>query len=148
MTSLLKPAASMVSTESTVTEFLMPDTVRLVQWPVITTVLDMPLTLTMLSLQAIVRFTLTPETLRLAPAGGRVVAGCAVGVGTARETDGVGERTTKLPWESGGPASRAGPVVLRAIAVSRRCGIGGLVRQTRVVPWIQPRRDRGAAAAS
>ncbi len=88
MTSLLKPAASMVSTESTVTEFLMPDTVRLVQWPVITTVLDMPLTLTMLSLQAIVRFTLTPETLRLAPAGGRVVAGCAVGVGTARETDG------------------------------------------------------------
>lgn len=56
----------MVSTESTVTEFLMPDTVRLVQWPVITTVLDMPLTLTMLSLQAIVRFTLTPETLRLA----------------------------------------------------------------------------------
>lgn len=90
----------MVSTESTVTEFLMPDTVRLVQWPVITTVLDMPLTLTMLSLQAIVRFTLTPETLRLAPAGGRVVAGCAVGVGTARETDGVGERTTKLPWES------------------------------------------------
>lgn len=63
----------MVSTESTVTEFLMPDTVRLVQWPVITTVLDMPLTLTMLSLQAIVRFTLTPETLRLAPAGGRVV---------------------------------------------------------------------------
>lgn len=84
----------------TVTEFLMPDTVRLVQWPVITTVLDMPLTLTMLSLQAIVRFTLTPETLRLAPAGGRVVAGCAVGVGTARETDGVGERTTKLPWES------------------------------------------------
>lgn len=61
----------------------MPDTVRLVQWPVITTVLDMPLTLTMLSLQAIVRFTLTPETLRLAPAGGRVVAGCAVGVGNS-----------------------------------------------------------------
>ncbi len=33
----------------------------------------------------------------------------------------------------------------RAIAVPRRCGIGGPVRQTRVVPWIQPRRDRGAA---
>ena len=36
------------------------------QWPVITTVLETPLTLTMLSLQAIVLFSLMPETLSLA----------------------------------------------------------------------------------
>lgn len=44
----------MVSTASTVMEFCTPDTVRLTQWPVITTVLETPLTLTMLSLHAIV----------------------------------------------------------------------------------------------
>jgi len=44
----------MVSTASTVMEFCTPDTVRLAQWPVITTVLETPLTLTMLSLHAIV----------------------------------------------------------------------------------------------
>ena len=40
------------------------------QCPVITTVLETPLTLTMLSLQAIVRFSLMPETLSLPPGGG------------------------------------------------------------------------------
>src|SRR5947209_10209009 len=35
-----------------------------------TTVFDTPLTLTMLSLQAIVRFSLMPETLMLPPVGG------------------------------------------------------------------------------
>ena len=60
----------MLSTESTVMAFWTPDTVRLVQWPVITTVLETPLTLTMLSLQAIVRFSLMPETLSLPPGGG------------------------------------------------------------------------------
>ena len=60
----------MLSTASTVTAFRTPDTVRLVQWPVITTVLETPLTLTMLSLQAIVRFSLMPETLSLPPGGG------------------------------------------------------------------------------
>ena len=34
----------MVSTASMVIEFLTPDTLRLVQWPVIMTVLDTPLT--------------------------------------------------------------------------------------------------------
>jgi hypothetical protein len=60
----------MVSTASTVIEFCTPDTVRLAQWPVITTVLETPLTLTMLSLQAMVRFSLIPEMLRLPPGGG------------------------------------------------------------------------------
>ena len=67
---LLKPEASMLSTASTVIAFWTPDTVRRVQWPVITTVLETPLTLTMLSLQAIVRFSLMPETLSLPPGGG------------------------------------------------------------------------------
>ncbi len=44
----------MVSTASTVIAFCTPDTVRLAQWPVITTVFETPLTSTVLSLQAIV----------------------------------------------------------------------------------------------
>jgi hypothetical protein len=50
--------------------FCTPDTVRLAQWPLITTVLETPLTLTTLSLHAIVRFSLMPETLTLPPGGG------------------------------------------------------------------------------
>jgi len=60
----------MLSAASTVTEFCTPDTERLAQWPVITTVLETPLTLTALSLQAIVRFSLMPEMVRSVPAGG------------------------------------------------------------------------------
>ena len=59
----------MLSTASTVIAFWTPDTDRLAQCPVITTVLETPLTLTMLSLQAIVRFSLIPETLSLPPGG-------------------------------------------------------------------------------
>ncbi len=71
----------MVSTASTVIEFWTPDTVRLVQWPVITTLLEIPLTLTMLSLQAIVLFSLMPAMVRVPP-GGAVgdVDGAALGV--------------------------------------------------------------------
>ena len=68
----------MVSTASTAIEFWTPDTVRLAQWPVITTLLEIPLTVTTLALQAIVRVSLIPETLILAPAGGRGVAGADV----------------------------------------------------------------------
>ena len=60
----------MVSTASTVIEFWTPDTVSLAQWSVITTVLETPLTLTMLSLHAIVRFSLIPEMLSWPPGGG------------------------------------------------------------------------------
>jgi len=60
----------MASTTSTVIAFWTPDTVRLEQWPVITTVLETPLTLTMLSLHAIVRFSLIPEMLSWPPGGG------------------------------------------------------------------------------
>lgn len=69
MTLLLKPEASTLSTASTVIEFCTPDTDRVVQCPVIDTVLETPLTLTMLSLQAMVRFSLTPETLSSVPGG-------------------------------------------------------------------------------
>ena len=82
---LLKPEASMLSTASTVTAFWTPETLRLVQWPVITTVLETPLTLRLLPLQAIVRFPLIPEMLRFPPAGavdteGSDVDGAAPGV--------------------------------------------------------------------
>jgi hypothetical protein len=60
----------MVSTDSTVMVFCTPDTDRLVQWPVITTVLATPLTLTMLSLQATVRLSPIPEILSWPPGGG------------------------------------------------------------------------------
>ena len=84
MTWLLRPDASMVSAASTVTEFCMPDTVRLAQWPVITIVLEIPLTVTTLSLQAIVLFSLMPETGEL-PARRR--SGDVDGaVGVARST--------------------------------------------------------------
>jgi len=61
----------MLSTASTVIEFCTPDTDRLVQCPVIDTVLETPLTLTMLSLQATVRFSLIPATLSSVPGGAR-----------------------------------------------------------------------------
>lgn len=57
----------MVSAESTVITFFIPDTVRLAQWPVITIVLLIPLTVTALSLHAIVLFSSIPETSSGAP---------------------------------------------------------------------------------
>lgn len=60
----------MLSTESTVISFCTPDTVRLAQWPVITTVLDTPLTLTVFWLQAMVRVSPIPETLIRSPGAG------------------------------------------------------------------------------
>src|SRR6476619_868281 len=50
----------------------MPDTVTFTQWPVIVTVLETPLTLTWLSLHAIVLLSLTPATL-ICPPDGAVV---------------------------------------------------------------------------
>jgi len=93
---LLNPAASMLSTASIVTEFCMPDTVSFVQWPVITIVLDTPLTVTLLSLQATVLFSLMPATLILLPGGGTGdVDGLAVGV-LVRVVDGLGLRGVLL----------------------------------------------------
>lgn len=74
---MLKPETSIVLVASTVTLFCTPDTVRLAQWPVITTLLEMPLTLIELWLQAIVRLLLMPAMLRLAPVG---VVGAGLGV--------------------------------------------------------------------
>lgn len=100
----------MVSTASTVTAFCTPDTVRLVQWPLIITLLEIPLTATALWSQTMVWFSLMPATLRLSPGG-------AVGVGVGEldapgpvvwvplvegarlvgELLGVGESMIKLP---------------------------------------------------
>ena len=46
----------MVSAASTVIVLFMPDTVTSAQWPVMTIVLEIPLTLTVVSLQATVLF--------------------------------------------------------------------------------------------
>src|SRR5882672_5391820 len=89
----------MLSTASTVTEFCMPDTVSFVQWPVITIVLDTPLTVTLLLLQATVLFSLMPAMLRVLPGAGRDVVGDvdgpAVGV-RVRVVDGAGVRGVLL----------------------------------------------------
>src|SRR6185312_15033423 len=69
----------MLSAESTVTTFSMPDTDRLTQWPVITTWLETPLTMTERSLQAMVRFSLIPETLTVPPGGAVDTVGASVG---------------------------------------------------------------------
>src|SRR5258707_6990068 len=50
----------------------MPDIVTAVQWRVIVTVLETPLTLTRLSLRAIVLVAWTPATLSCRPGGGMV----------------------------------------------------------------------------
>ncbi len=83
----------MRSTASTVTVFCTPDTDRLVQCPVITTVLDTPLTLTGLSSQASVRFSLIPATLSSVPGG------AAGDVGVRRDVEGAG--VVEMP--GGGP---------------------------------------------
>lgn len=107
---MLKPEASMESTASTVIEFWTPDTFRLAQWPVITTLLEMPLTVTALLLQAIVRFSLIPEMVRVAPAGAvgaelgdaddagaGVCAALAEGAALFEETVGLGSRVVNPP---------------------------------------------------
>lgn len=58
-----------MSAASTVIWFWIPDTLRLAQWPVITTLLVIPLTLTLPPLQARVRASLMPETVMVSPAG-------------------------------------------------------------------------------
>ena len=64
-----EPEAWIVSAASTVIWFWIPDTFTLAQWPVITTLLVIPLTLTLPPLQAMVRASLMPETVIFSPAG-------------------------------------------------------------------------------
>ena len=66
---LFMPEATMESAASTVTTLRTPDTSTRAQWPVRTTMLSTPLIVTVLSLQAMVRFSSTPDTLMLAPGG-------------------------------------------------------------------------------
>src|ERR1700735_4855592 len=91
----------MVSAASTVIWFWIPDTLTLTQWPVITTLLVIPLTLTLPPLQAMVRTSLMPETVMFSPAGAvdvdvdgiGVVGGMvAEAVGLAVEMLGIGRR--------------------------------------------------------
>jgi hypothetical protein len=69
VTWLPEPEAWIVSAASTVIWFWIPDTLRLAQWPVTTTLLVIPLTLTLPPLQAMVRASLMPETVMFSPAG-------------------------------------------------------------------------------
>ena len=94
--------AWIVSAASTVIWFWIPDTLRLAQWPVIATLLVIPLTLTLPPLQAMVRASLMPETVMFSPAGAvdtdvvgtdggaAFVGGMAVGL--AVEMLGMGEK--------------------------------------------------------
>ena len=95
----------MLSAAWTVTLFLTPETLRLAQWPVITTVFETPLTFTELSLQTIVRFSLMPATLMFPPFGAvgaavsdvdgaaaRVCVMAPEGVGASEEMLGIGKR--------------------------------------------------------
>jgi len=68
-----------MSAASTVIWFWIPDTVTLAQWPVITTLLVIPLTLTLPPLQAMVRASLMPETVMFWPAGAVDTDVCGVG---------------------------------------------------------------------
>src|ERR1700744_465686 len=71
----------MVSAVSTTTAFFMPETSRLVQWPVIVMVLEIPLTMTALLVQAIDLFSLMPLMVTSLPgAGGGDVEGIAGGI--------------------------------------------------------------------
>ncbi len=111
----------MVSTASTVTEFFMPDTVRLVQWPVIMIVLETPADGDDVVVAAIVLFSLMPEMLMLllggavaVPEGPVVAVGVRLadgvgllgirllelGVREVVEVLGVGEIVGELPWEA------------------------------------------------
>jgi hypothetical protein len=98
VTWLPEPEAWIVSTASTAIWFWIPDTLRLAQWPVITTLLVIPLTLTLRPLQAMVRASLMPETVMFSPAGAvdTDVVGIdgmvAVAVGLAVEMLGMGKR--------------------------------------------------------
>src|ERR1700712_1255033 len=86
----------MLSVASTITLLRTPEMLRLAQWPVSTTWLPTPLTLTSLSLHTSVRLSLIPATLRLPPAGAAVGAPADVcgiipaGVGLDGEPSGKG----------------------------------------------------------
>ena len=104
VTWLLRPEASIVSVASTVITLFRPDTVRLAQWPVITTVLETPLTVTVLLLQVSVWFSLIPVTVSSAPCGGSGVTddgaglcGIALGGLMTREVTGGEDGATRLP---------------------------------------------------
>lgn len=87
-----------MSAASTVIWFWIPDTLTLAQWPVITTLLVIPLTLTLPPLQAMVRASLMPETVMFSPAGAvdtdvdGIDGMVAVAVGLAVGMLGMGEK--------------------------------------------------------
>jgi hypothetical protein len=98
VTWLPEPEAWILSAESTVIWFWIPDTVTLVQWPVITTVLVIPLMLTLPPLQAMVRDSLMPLTVMFPPAGA-VVTGVDGIDGTIAVVGGMLAETVGLTGE-------------------------------------------------
>lgn len=82
----------MVSAASTVTMFFKPDTVRLAQWPLITTLFEMPLTVTTLSLHSIDLFSPTPVTMSVPPGGGKDDDGPVGEAGEVGDFEGPGLR--------------------------------------------------------
>jgi hypothetical protein len=129
----------MVSTESTVTALFRPDTVRLVQWPLIVIVLEIPLIVTTLSWQTIVLVSLMPAMLMLLEGGGvDVPEGPLVGVGVGLadgvgllgvllvelgvrevvEVLGVGEKVAVPPWEARCAASATIPPTTASIKMT------------------------------
>jgi hypothetical protein len=96
-----------MSAASTMIWFWIPDTRTLLQWPVITTLLVIPLILTVPPLQAMVRVSLIPETVMFSPAGALVAGGVgaatadvlgivADAVGPIEEKLGAGEKVGRL----------------------------------------------------
>ena len=90
-----------MSAASTVIWFWIPDTVTLAQWPVITTLLVMPLMLTVPPLQAMVRDWLMPLTVMFSPAGA-VVPGVDGADGTIAVVGGIPTEALGLAGEKVG----------------------------------------------
>lgn len=95
----------MLSAESTVTLFCTPETESRVQCPVMTTVFDTPLMLTVFWLQTTVRLSLMPETMMFSVIGavgviaidvaGPAAGACVIplgGAGSCGEALGIGRR--------------------------------------------------------
>lgn len=119
----------MESAASTVTTLRTPDTSTRAQWPVRTTMLSTPLIVTVLSLQAMVRFSSTPDTLMLPPGGAvETVAAELVGADPGWVVEvgavGVGVALVRRVGEVNGPAD--------VLAVLGLPG-GASVRETRLL---------------
>jgi hypothetical protein len=137
-----KPDALMASALSTVITLLTPDTWRLAQWPVMVTLLETPLTLTMFSLQSSVLFSPTPETLSRSPGG----------AGSAGATDGAGSISSRpavlgvVVSNEPPPAARVGFVtatpLVNELTEYTIAPPANAIKPTTTTPMISPSRPR------